>query len=627
MMAFPYLTPEKEHLIPRKILFAHPNYTQPKVSPDGSYIAFLSPDENDILNIWIRPRTESAAVQVTFQKNEGIKEYHWQEDSRHILYAKDTNGDNKWHLFQVNLLTRNHKDLTPFEKTSVQLVSLSDKKPHHALVAFNKERPALPDLYVMDLTNGKLELLEKNPGDTLAFYADNHLEVKASKAITKEGKTLFRIKTGEEWKDILTYSPEDFGTDIVGVASDDPLLYFKGYFGKDTVRLAQYNTETKEWKTLFAHEEYDISHVLQNPISSNIDAVAYHGDRYEWGVVNPLFKDHLRTLKQIPGDVYLINRDKVDRYWTLSYVNDDAPNKYYLYDTRDRKLQFLFSEKEELTEYTFAKLQPIHFKTRDGMMIQGYIARPKTEKKVPLVVYVHGGALARDKWGFSPVVQWLVNRGYGVLLVNYRGSAGFGKKYLYAGRKEWARKRHFDLIDAKNWVIDQGWVDKDKVAIAGSSLGGYAALVGMTFTPDEFCCGVSHVGPSNLITFLHSLPPHFKAMQSLINGLFGDLKKEQNLLKERSPFFRIDKIRKPLLIAQGANDPIVPKSESDQFVKGMREKKIPVDYLLFPNEGHKILHYSNRIKYFAAFESFLSEHLGGKLEEVSREEKWEGLFN
>jgi dipeptidyl aminopeptidase/acylaminoacyl peptidase len=306
----------------------------------------------------------------------------------------------------------------------------------------------------------------------------------------------------------------------------------------------------------------------------------------------------------------------------VNFTSDVAPATYYLFDPKTRKTEFLFATRPELEKYTLANVQPISFTASDGMKIFGYVTMPPAAKKAPMVMLVHGGPWGRDVWGYSPLTQMLANRGYGVLQVNFRGSTGYGKAYLKAGDREWAGKMHQDLIDAKRWAVKQGYTDADKVAVMGGSYGGYATLTGLTFTPDEFACGVSIVGPSNLYTLLKAIPPYWAPMKALFDQRVGSLEKEEDFLRSRSPLFRADRIKKPLLIGQGANDPRVPQAESDQIVKAMRDNKLPVEYIVFPDEGHGFARPINNLRFFAATEQFLSKCLGGRAEPPTAEEDW-----
>ena len=327
------------------------------------------------------------------------------------------------------------------------------------------------------------------------------------------------------------------------------------------------------------------------------------------------------------GAFKITSQSLSNRKWIVAFVSDQHPTRYYLYDRDTKKTQFLFTSQPALDAYQLSPMTPISFQARDGMTLHGYLTLPigKQPQHLPTVLFVHGGPWVRDTWGFNTTVQWFANRGYAVLQVNYRGSTGYGKDYLNAGNREWAGKMHTDLLDGKQWLIDKGYSDPNKIAIYGGSYGGYATLVGLTFTPNEFCCGVDIVGPSNIITLLKTVPPYWAIFKAQNDIRIGSLEKDEEFLKARSPLYKVDAIVKPLLIGQGANDPRVKQAESDQIVSEMRSKNLPVEYLLFPDEGHSFQKPINRLKFCAASEMFLAKYLGGRYEPPTAEENWESL--
>jgi dipeptidyl aminopeptidase/acylaminoacyl peptidase len=345
-------------------------------------------------------------------------------------------------------------------------------------------------------------------------------------------------------------------------------------------------------------------------------------------VIDPSVKADFDALRRVrDGDFSVVSRDLADKTWLVVYDLDDAPVTYYTYDRATKQAAKLFTNRPALEKYKLAKMKPISFKARDGMTIYGYLTLPvdKEPRNLPMVLNVHGGPWGRDTWGLDNEAQWLANRGYAALQINFRGSTGYGKAYLNAGDREWAGKMHDDLIDGKNWAVQQGYADPKKVCIYGGSYGGYATLVGVTFTPDEFTCGVDIVGPSNLVTLLKSIPPYWAPIRSLFHKRLGNEETEAGFLNSRSPLFKADQIKAPLLIAQGANDPRVKQAESDQIVAAMRKNNKPVEYIVFPDEGHGFARPENRLKFYAAAEQFLAKYLGGRAEPPSDNEKWDDL--
>jgi dipeptidyl aminopeptidase/acylaminoacyl peptidase len=360
---------------------------------------------------------------------------------------------------------------------------------------------------------------------------------------------------------------------------------------------------------------YDVDNVMKDPDTYEIQAVVYQKDRVHWEVLDSSLEPHFENLRALDqGDLFVTSRSSTDRIWLVGYVKSDGPVAYYAYDVDAAEGSFLFYHRPALREYTLAEMHPVTYEARDGLTIHGYITYPPGEERrnLPLVLLVHGGPWARDTWGYNPEVQWLANRGYAVLQVNFRGSRGYGKAHLNAGDREWAGKMHDDLIDAVNWAVGEGIADPDRIAIYGFSYGGYAALVGAAFTPDVFCCAIDVSGPSNLLTLLGSIPPYWTAMREVFYTRVGNPETEKNFLRSRSPLFQADRIRIPMLIVQGANDPRVKQAEADQIVEALRESDIDYEYLLFDDEGHGLTRPENRMRFYATAEKFLARHLGGR---------------
>jgi dipeptidyl aminopeptidase/acylaminoacyl peptidase len=363
---------------------------------------------------------------------------------------------------------------------------------------------------------------------------------------------------------------------------------------------------------------------MVHPDTYEPQAVSFTKDRQEWKVLDESIKADFDAVTKLDhGDFSVYDRDDADRTWLIGFTKDDGPVSYYAYDREGKKGTFLFVSRPVLQKYTLARMEPISFTSRDGLTIHGYITYPpgKTKTNLPMVLNVHGGPWARDTWGYNGEAQWLANRGYACLQINFRGSTGYGKDFVNISDKEWGGKMHNDLVDGVKWAVDKGIAYPKKIAIYGGSYGGYAALVGATFTPDLFCCAVDIVGPANLVTWITSVPPYWATFRTILYQRIGNPETEEEFLKSRSPLYKVDQIKIPMLIAQGANDPRVPQEESKQIVEALKKNGIDYEYLLFPDEGHGFARPENRLKFYAAAEKFLAKHLGGRFEETISETK------
>jgi dipeptidyl aminopeptidase/acylaminoacyl peptidase len=617
-------------LIPRKLLFGNPEKTSAKLSHDGAKLAYLAPDANNVLNVWVRDLQKGGPdKQVTNDHKRGIRQFMWQFNNTAILYIQDKDGDENWHLYQTDIATQATKDLTPFEGVKVEIVDGNHRFPNEILVQMNKRDATLFDVYRLNLQTGELVLDTENPGGVIGWLADHNLQVRASQSVTEDGSTLIRVRNQvtSPWRDWLTIAPTEIGS-IEDFTADNQSLYVLTSLGANTSRLLKINVETGERTVVAEDPNYDISDIILHPTTYVLEAIGVERDKYEWIPVDPQVKADFQFLSdRFQGSFMLTSRDLANQNWIVISQSDVRPSHFYLYRRPTKSLEFLFSTQPALERYQLSPMKPIQFQARDGMTLHGYLTLPYgvEPRNLPTVLLVHGGPWARDSWGLQPMVQWLANRGYAVLQINFRGSTGYGKAYLNAGNREWASKMHNDLLDGKEWMVSKGYANPQKVAIMGGSYGGYATLVGLTFTPDVFCCGIDIVGPSNLITLLKTLPPYWKPMQTIMDIRLGKLETEEEFLKSRSPLFKADQIKKPLLIAQGANDPRVKQAESDQIVNAMRQKHIPVEYLLFPDEGHGFARPENRLKFYAAAEAFLAKYLGGRSEPAPTDENWENL--
>lgn len=627
-----FLSAQKENqLIPRQLLFGNPEKTSPQLSPDGSKLAYLAPDADNVLNVWIKDLTDDQKkdTMVTSDHKRGVRSFLWQYDNDHILYVQDLDGDENWHLFQTSIKTKETKNLTPYSGSRVDIVDYDHKFPNEILVQINHRDKTLFDVYRINLKEGTAKLDTENPGHINNWIADHNLQVRANESYTKDGATLIKVRDTVEapWRDLLTIDPEEMGGSVIGFTPNNQELYLISSLEGNSNRLLKLPLTGGKTELVVEDPQYDLSDVMSDPITYELEAVTVERDKFNWILLDPKLAKDFANLEKIEKGIFkIVSRTLSNRKWVVAFISDQSPTHFYLYDRDKEKAIFLFSTQPKLEKYSLNPMTPISFQSRDGLTIHGYLTLPsgKEAKKLPIVMMVHGGPWTRDSWGFNPAVQWLANRGYGILQINYRGSTGYGKKFVNAGNREWAGKMHNDLLDGKKWIIANGYADPDKIAIYGGSYGGYATLVGLTFTPDEFCCGVDIVGPSNLITLLNTLPPYWGPMKPQMERRVGKISEEE-FLKSRSPLFKSAAIKKPLLIGQGANDPRVKQAESDQIVEAMRKNNYPVEYLLFPDEGHGFARPENRLKFYAATEKFLSQYLGGAAQLPTSEESWESL--
>ncbi|MFJ8015697.1 S9 family peptidase [Streptomyces sp. NPDC096339] len=618
------MTTEAVPLIPHSVLFGNPSRLVPEISPDGTRLLYLAP-EDGVLNVWVAPvdRPEEA-VAVTHDRGRGIRTYGLCHDDRTLFYLRDENGDESWRVHLVDLVTGEERCATPFDGVQARVLAHNRWHPTTMLIGLNKDRPGLHDVYGLDLVTGDLTKIAENPG-YLSWLIDTDLRVRGGTRMKPDGGTaVFLDPTdGPEGPDgaappWLDVPYEDaMGTRVTGFARDGATCYLLSSIGANACRLFEVDITTGE-RTLLAEDPvYDVKQVETDPLTGRPQAVLFAKDRDERVFLDEEFgKDLGRirgelALRGIDGEIYVDRTDRSGRLWTVSVVTGAGPVLYHVYDRVAGDLRRLFSHQPELERYRLSRMEPFEFTARDGVTVHGYVTWPPGAERrgLPAVVNVHGGPWARHTFAFDEEAQLLANRGYACVQVNFRGSTGYGKHFRNLGAKQWGAAMQTDLLDALGHLVAEGGIDPDRVAIMGCSYGGYAALAGAAFTPDVFTCAIALCGPSNLLTMLAGGAPTRTPLQAFMYAHVGDPETERDMLWERSPLSRVDDIRIPVLVVQGANDVRVPRAEAEQIVEALAAKGLAHEYLLFPDEGHGLARPGNRQAYYTAVERFLAAHL------------------
>jgi dipeptidyl aminopeptidase/acylaminoacyl peptidase len=616
-------------LIPRKVIFGNPDRTRVLISSDGRWIGYMAP-LNGVLNVWVAPIDNlSSARPVTNDTLRGIHYFTVAYTNHHVIYTQDTNGDENWKVYCVDLLTGERKNLTPLQGVNAQVLHVSDSFPQEILVGLNNRDPERHDLYAVNITTGARRLIMKNENFSYIGVDNDYNPRLTGNATPEGGEVIYYRPVNGTWVTFMNISPEDdMTTGPIRFDRTSETLYLYDSRGRETSALVEMNMTTGETKILAEDARADIDGTIAHPVKRTPQAASFTYEHRQWKILDSsIAKDmeYLDTLEDGEFNVYQSTLD--DRHWMVACNADNGPINYYCYDRNKGVARFLFADRESLNNYTLAKMHPVIIKSRDGLNLVSYYTLPVwsdkdgnglPDKPLPMVLLVHGGPWERDTWGFDSEHQLWANRGYAVLSVNFRGSTGFGKSFVNAADRQWGAKMHDDLIDAVNWSIEKGIADPKRVAIFGGSYGGYAALVGLTFTPEVFACGVDICGVSNLVTDLKSIPPYWKPEIEKDFKRIGDYRTAEGeaFLMSRSPISYVDRIEKPLLMAHGANDPRVKQNESEQIADAMKEKNISVTYVLYPDEGHGFARPENRLSFYAIAEAFLAEHLGGRYQPV-----------
>ena len=623
-------TTTSEEIIPREVLFGNPKNTSPSLSPDGKFLSYLAPSEDGVLNVFVRPTSDENndnARMITSDKSRGIRQYQWAPDGENILFLQDFEGDENFHLWVIDATeaSASARDLTPGENVKASNLITNKRFPNEILVGTNERDPSCFDMYRVEYKSGEKTMDTKNPGDVLGWGSED-TTFQIREALVKDqadSSETVRVRDdaddSSEWRDLITFPYGENGNLVDFCNDDGKSCWMTSSVGRETTALLKVDLKTGDTlETVSSNDKCDVGGVVLDEDTKELRGVFYNYARTERVFFDSALEKDYEVLKSLGPDncdVGTVSKTTDEKMWVVSYSRSDGPTEFVLYDQEEKTTKPLFVSKPDLLDYEFAPMEDVRITARDALEMVGYLTRADTEKKTPLVLMVHGGPWARDTWGFNSYAQWFANRGYATLQVNFRGSTGYGKSFLHKGDGEWGvGAMQDDLTDSVKWAIDQGIADPDNICIYGGSYGGYACLAGLTFTPDVYKCGVDIVGPSNIKTLLDSIPSYWGPLRNDMLKKIGDVDTDEEFNRKISPLYHVDKIKAPLLIGQGANDPRVKQAEADQIAFAMEKKGIPVEYVLYPDEGHGFARPDNSIDFNGRAEEFLSKHLGGRFE-------------
>jgi dipeptidyl aminopeptidase/acylaminoacyl peptidase len=615
-----HATTPQPPLIPMRDFFRNPEKTSYQLSPDGLYLAWLQPWESR-LNIHVQRIGSPEVRRVTSATERDIRNYTWKGNSR-LVWLQDKGGDEDFHLFTVAAEGGETRELTPFDKVRAGIIDRLEDHPTDMIISMNQRNPRLFDAHRVNVETGEITLSAENPGNVTGWQTDWDGRIRV--AVASDGvnsKIFYRADETEPFQTVLSTNFREQVNPLY-FDFDNRSLYVSSNLGRDKSAIVRVDPQTmEEQELLFDHPEVDVSSLMVSRhrkkftgVSFTVAKTAFH-----------FFDDERRRLQddleqRLPGyEVRVTNMSRDEKRVLVRTFSDKSLGAFYFYDTITGEFAKLVDVSPWLDESHMADMQPITFQSRDGLSLHGYLTLPKgvPPTNLPTVINPHGGPWARDTWGFNPEVQFLANRGYAVLQVNFRGSTGFGRKFWESSFKQWGKTMQDDLTDGVQWLISQRIADSKRVGIYGGSYGGYAALAGLAFTPEVYAAGVSYVGVSNIFTLLDSIPPYWEPMRQQLYEMVGNPKTEEALVRAASPLFSVDQMRAPLLVIQGARDPRVKKAESDQIVEALNARGIDVPYLVKDNEGHGFANEENRFEAYAAIEKFFSKHLGGRSEDTA----------
>ncbi|HZI89708.1 MAG TPA: S9 family peptidase, partial [Candidatus Polarisedimenticolia bacterium] len=603
-------------LIPREALFGNAERTKPAISPDAKRLAWLQP-EKGVLQVWVQTLGKEDAEPVSADRQRPIRRFQWAQDSRTILYTQDVKGNEDWHVYGVDLESKQVRDLTPFDGVRAEIVADSPRRPSEILVEMNLQDRGRMDVHRIDLRSGAVTLVTRNPGTVTTWGVTDDLVVKAAIATRPDGgeELLVRDPVKGTWRTLSSGGPDD-QLQLLDLTADGKGVLYVTTAGGETGRVVQRSLSGGPEKVLAVHPEVEPIDVAVHPTRHVVEGVVFEAGLPAWTLLDPTVKKDFDVFAHLArGFPEVVSRDRADRTWVVSFRDAQGPTRYFLFDRTSLQGKLLFVDRPKLESVPLAEMKPVRFPARDGLVLHGYLNRPVGAAGAgPMVLLVHGGPWGRNVWKFDSSVQWLANRGYSVLQINFRGSTGYGRRFMSRGNRQWGKDMQTDLLDAVDWAVKEGVAAKDRVAIMGGSYGGYAVLAAAAFTPEAFRCGVDIVGPSNLFTLLRSVPPYWKPLRSIFNRRIGniDAPADKQLLESASPLFSAEKIKMPLLIGQGANDPRVKQAESEQIVAALEKHGLGVTYVVYTDEGHGFARPENAMDFNARAEAFLAQYLGGR---------------
>ena len=592
--------------------FRSPEKSSFKISPNGNHIAYMKPWKTR-MNVFVMDMKNKKETRLTSSEERGLYGFSWLTDKR-IGYVKDDGGNENVHFYAVNIDVSNEIDLTPFKNVQARIIDDLEDDPDHIIIGLNKRSPQVHDPYRINVNDGKMEMIAENPGNISGWMTDHDGKLRI--AITNDGvntSILHRKLESDKFESILT---TDFKVSVSPLffTFDNKNLYVASNRGQDKSGIFKFDLiNAKEGKLIFEHDEVDVSGLMYSRKRKVLTGVSYTVAKNEMIFFDTWREDIQEKLEEkLPGyEVGITSFSKDETKAVVVSYSDKSRGTYYYYDVEKNKLTELGKASPWLNENHMAEMTPIKYTSRDGLTIHGYLTLPENSngKNLPLVVNPHGGPWARDTWGYNPQIQFLANRGFAVLQMNFRGSTGYGREFWEISFKEWGKSMQDDITDGVQWLIDEGIADPNRIAIYGASYGGYATLAGLAFTPDLYACGVDYVGVSNIFTLLETLPPYWELGRQMMYEMIGNPETERDLLEAASPIFHVDSIRVPLFVAQGANDPRVKQSESDQIVEALKARGVEVPYMLKEDEGHGFYNEENQFDFYREMEKFLNKHI------------------